>query len=71
MEAYFVQFTRSWDARATTGGQRPNSAVNWKQLPLDGSLSAQILSSINSTRLRQMARPRPVPPYSLVVDPST
>ena len=44
--------------------------VNQKRLPWPGSLSTPVLPPIMSTRRRVMARPRPVPPYLRVVDPS-
>ena len=45
-------------------------AVKAKRLPLLRSLSTQISPPIMRTILRQMASPKPVPPYLRVVDPS-
>ncbi|OQA08481.1 MAG: hypothetical protein BWY66_00963 [bacterium ADurb.Bin374] len=49
---------------------RPSRAVKWKVDPLPGWLSTQMRPCIISTRCREMARPRPEPPYLRVVEAS-
>ena len=46
----------------------PKHAVKWKVEPLPTSLSTQISPPIISTSWREIARPRPVPPYWRVVE---
>jgi hypothetical protein len=43
---------------------------NQKELPFPGALSSSSLPPISSTRRREIARPRPVPPCFLVSEPS-
>ena len=45
-------------------------AVNQNFKPLSGTLSTPILPSMMVTRCQAIARPRPVPPYLRVVEPS-
>ena len=45
--------------------------MKWNSLPTPGWLSTPISPPIISTSLRQMARPRPVPPCSRVLEAST
>ena len=59
-----------WVCCGLSGRGRSNWAVKWKVLPWPISLSTQMRPFISSTSRRQMARPRPVPPYLRVVDPS-
>ena len=47
-----------------------NGTVNQKVLPRFGSLSRPISPPMSSTSCLQMLSPRPVPPYTRVVDPS-
>ena len=46
------------------------SAVKWNTLPSPGVLSTQIFPCICSTSFMQIPKPRPVPPYCRVVEPS-
>jgi len=56
---------------AGSGVPTPKCAVKWKSLPTPGWLWTPISPSISSTSLRQMTSPRPVPPYSRVLEVST
>ena len=47
-----------------------DATVNQKVLPPPGGLSTQIVPPISSTSCCEIARPRPVPPYLRVVEPS-
>ena len=47
-----------------------SGSVNWKTLPAPTVLSTQIRPPIMPTSCREMARPRPVPPYFLAVEVS-
>ena len=49
---------------------RSNDTVKWNVLPLPGSLSSQMRPPSSATRFVEIARPRPVPPYLRVVEPS-
>ena len=48
----------------------PSQMVKLNVLPTPGSLSSQMRPPINSTSLREIVRPRPVPPCLRVVDMS-
>ena len=48
----------------------PKRAVKWKREPRPGSLSTVMRPPISSTSCAEIERPRPVPPYSRVVEPS-
>ena len=58
------------DPVLATSAPRSRSTVRWNAEPLPTSLSTQMRPHINPTKRRQMVRPRPVPPYSRVVDVS-
>ena len=52
-----------WGSTGEVGvAAMPNQAVARKVVPAPTSLLASMLPSINPSRWRQMARPRPVPP---------
>ena len=56
--------------RPSSAGCCSSRAVKWKVLPWPGSLSTQIRPPISSTSCDEIVRPRPVPPYCRVVEPS-
>ena len=56
--------------RSASTSAAANLAVKQNVAPPPGLFSAQIRPFISSTRRFEMARPRPVPPYSRVVDAS-
>ena len=54
--------------RLTSGTPDSSQALRVKVLPFPASLSARTSPPINSTSLRTILNPRPVPPYFLVVE---
>ena len=58
------------DGRAGDAGPCAKRASKWKRLPRPGSLSTSSRPPIAPTIRDAIASPRPVPPYSRVVEPS-
>ena len=63
------RFSRFGGTSAPTSDS-PNLAVKWNVEPLPSSLSIAILPPIASTSCIEIARPKPVPPYFRLVEPS-
>ena len=57
-------------ALAVLGGSRSKTAVNQNVEPTPGRLSTPMSPSMRRTSSREIARPKPVPPYLRVVEPS-
>src|SRR5689334_18229088 len=63
-----IATARISDLTASRGTSK--TPVKWNVLPWPASLSSQILPPIKWTSREQIVRPKPVPPYSRVVEPS-
>ena len=61
---------RSCRSRRSHRGSTLTLTVKWNVLPAPGVLSTQMRPPISCTRFDEIVKPRPVPPYRRVIDPS-